>query len=55
MVAGPEEVYKFPFTDRMGQARAMLLSGSRGRDKGGLLPGIQVPDKIDDDIYPGTV
>lgn len=54
-VAGLKKVFKLFFTDRVGQACAMLLSGNRGRDKDSLSAGIQVPDKVDDDIYPGTV
>ena len=54
-VAGPEKVFKLFFTDRVGQACAMLLSGNRGRDKRRLPTGIQVLDKINDDIYPGAV
>ena len=55
MIASPEKIYKFVFADWMGQTRTMLLSGGLGRDKRGLSAGIQIQDKIDDDIDPGTV
>lgn len=55
MVASPKKIYKFVFADWMGQTRTMLLSRGLGRDKGDLSAGIQIQDKIDDDIDPGTV